>query len=410
MSHPPTNFPIPENSRSGRKPFPPEVEPGVLVEVRKQTVWPCFDNRLLNGVKMNIGLQGFRGLGFHESKAQEGAGGQSSPSSLSSSPPLSSSRSPTRSSSTASWRAPGTGTRTGMGTGTGTGTGSGTGTTKGGSGKRRRQRAAAPSAEEAAEQAVVDNLSEWRNNRPLIVMAMERLGVSMAEMFGGPSGGSEATDVSIETVHLLLDDVAKLRPVTIRAAVLAVLTKHFRPHIFLTLWSLAAQEHEEVFAERILSLRRDFADPRFEDSFLLPDEDLLPGQPVGHNVLCLSTFLFISADKVSEEILEGSLLSNANPPLSLMHPLYFWMAIIRIAPKLMRHGTCVWQTHSNTVTGRPIVTRTRYTLVGDKVHTAFQDVSKLYPHILALPSLDEAVERHCHADDSTDGDSTEALH
>jgi len=53
----------------GRKPFHPEVEAAILKEVRRTKVWECFEGEFDNrGKAVQIGMYGFRGLGFWESQ------------------------------------------------------------------------------------------------------------------------------------------------------------------------------------------------------------------------------------------------------------------------------------------------------------------------------------------------------
>lgn len=54
----------------GRKPFPPKVEQALLIELRQQRIWPCFKGVIVKGRRSNIGMQGFRTLGWHERHEQ----------------------------------------------------------------------------------------------------------------------------------------------------------------------------------------------------------------------------------------------------------------------------------------------------------------------------------------------------
>ena len=52
--------------RDGRRPFPPDLEPLVVREIRKKETWPCFAGSTDSKV-LNIGKKGFRHHAFHES-------------------------------------------------------------------------------------------------------------------------------------------------------------------------------------------------------------------------------------------------------------------------------------------------------------------------------------------------------
>jgi len=77
-----------------RRPFPPHVEASLLIELRKQKTWPCFEGRMSQNENkpIKIGEQGFRTHGYHERKASEAKDSQQradrniSPSNFSSSP------------------------------------------------------------------------------------------------------------------------------------------------------------------------------------------------------------------------------------------------------------------------------------------------------------------------------------
>jgi len=45
----------------GRRPFEPEEEAAVLLELRRKRVWPCFADK-----ETSIGAKGYRGYGYHE--------------------------------------------------------------------------------------------------------------------------------------------------------------------------------------------------------------------------------------------------------------------------------------------------------------------------------------------------------
>lgn len=48
----------------GLEAFTPEEEKGILIELRKKEVWPCFKQ-----TRLRIGINGFRAFGYHESVA-----------------------------------------------------------------------------------------------------------------------------------------------------------------------------------------------------------------------------------------------------------------------------------------------------------------------------------------------------
>mmetsp|Transcript_8971 Transcript_8971/g.15782 ORF Transcript_8971/g.15782 Transcript_8971/m.15782 type:complete len:313 (-) Transcript_8971:210-1148(-) len=52
-----------------RKPFSPEVEASILPIIRRNEVWACFRNKSHDSKPCNIGLYGFRGMGYWESQA-----------------------------------------------------------------------------------------------------------------------------------------------------------------------------------------------------------------------------------------------------------------------------------------------------------------------------------------------------
>jgi hypothetical protein len=56
-----------------RRPFPPDVEKSLLVELRRQQTWPCFEGRAgaSDDRAIKIGEQGFRTMGYHEKNAYD---------------------------------------------------------------------------------------------------------------------------------------------------------------------------------------------------------------------------------------------------------------------------------------------------------------------------------------------------
>ncbi|GBG29529.1 Guanine nucleotide-binding protein-like 1 [Hondaea fermentalgiana] len=56
-----------------RRPFPPHIEASLLVELRKQKTWACFEGRMSQNENkpIKIGEQGFRTHGYHERKASD---------------------------------------------------------------------------------------------------------------------------------------------------------------------------------------------------------------------------------------------------------------------------------------------------------------------------------------------------
>jgi len=71
-----------------RRPFPPRIETSLLIELRKQKTWPCFEGRVSKNENkpIKIGEQGFRTMGYHEKKAFEAA--ESSQKSSTGTPPF----------------------------------------------------------------------------------------------------------------------------------------------------------------------------------------------------------------------------------------------------------------------------------------------------------------------------------
>jgi len=67
-----------------RRPFPPRVEEKLLVQLRKQKTWACFEGRFstTEGRLIKIGEQGFRTLGYHERKRSESDESQGFPGGL----------------------------------------------------------------------------------------------------------------------------------------------------------------------------------------------------------------------------------------------------------------------------------------------------------------------------------------
>mmetsp|Transcript_5714 Transcript_5714/g.7496 ORF Transcript_5714/g.7496 Transcript_5714/m.7496 type:complete len:249 (-) Transcript_5714:366-1112(-) len=54
---------------SRRKPFPPEIESCVLERLRERRVWECFAQDEESDIR--IGVQGFRKMGYYESRSEE---------------------------------------------------------------------------------------------------------------------------------------------------------------------------------------------------------------------------------------------------------------------------------------------------------------------------------------------------
>eukprot|EP00515_Schizochytrium_aggregatum_P005781 CAMPEP_0202051236 /NCGR_PEP_ID=MMETSP0963-20130614/4504_1 /ASSEMBLY_ACC=CAM_ASM_000494 /TAXON_ID=4773 /ORGANISM="Schizochytrium aggregatum, Strain ATCC28209" /LENGTH=254 /DNA_ID=CAMNT_0048616391 /DNA_START=66 /DNA_END=830 /DNA_ORIENTATION=- len=58
--------------QDGRKPFAPKVEEAILRIVRKNEIWDCFQGTVdAAGRRVQVGLYGFRGSGYWETRADE---------------------------------------------------------------------------------------------------------------------------------------------------------------------------------------------------------------------------------------------------------------------------------------------------------------------------------------------------
>mmetsp|Transcript_11377 Transcript_11377/g.22236 ORF Transcript_11377/g.22236 Transcript_11377/m.22236 type:complete len:1001 (-) Transcript_11377:456-3458(-) len=241
--------------------------------------------------------------------------------------------------------------------------------------------------EELIKETVQANRSAWSRIPHLLFMAMERMGISLDEFWDDYDGDHEPT---IDNVTCILTD--DVHPQTLRASGLIVMTKFFRPHHFLSLMSITNLSHtEKIFDKRVIGLPVNIQDPRFEKSFLLPDAGLIPNLPTGCNVFCLNTFMYTSSDRTAQSILKGQI--SGGPPFHYLHPLQFWMVVAYVIPTLMRDGELIWQSFGRTFKGDPIITRSKYIIVGDTVQTQFQDVTHIYPRLMELPTFDEVVEK-----------------
>ena len=54
----------------------------------------------------------------------------------------------------------------------------------------------------------------------------------------------------------------------------------------------------------------------------------------------------------------------------------------------------LWQAFTKTMKGKPMISRTIYKILGNTIQTVFQDVTHLYPEIMALPPIDHVVNAH----------------
>jgi hypothetical protein len=380
----------------GRKPFPPEAERSLLVELRQQKVWDCFKNRTFdNGERMNIGLQGFRGYGYHEKSllppealealTAKKAGGKSAE--AESDDEGGPSRKRKKASSVD--KAAGTG-------------GSKENKDKEGGGDDEsvasgleaaaQEGAMLPASPAIGSARVKHNMNEWRTNPVLIQVAARKLKLTHEELFGPDSSVPDVFDPA-HPERLVEVLSAAVNPRTVRAAVITVMTRFFLPHQFLALMSISLGTQEnDIFEDRILGLDLSIRDPRFDPFFLLTNEDLLPGLPIGTNIFCLQTYVYISADNNSRIIMEGDITGKVGQ--SMVHPLQFWMIVMQILPRLMQTGELLWQAYTRTQRGRPFISRTRYRLRGSQIITTYQDVTHLFPEIMALPPMDEVIARH----------------
>ncbi|GBG23868.1 Nitrate reductase NADH [Hondaea fermentalgiana] len=458
----------------GRKPFLREVEAAVLIELRRQNVWPCFaDRTTAKGDPINIGQHGFRGQGYHENLrlpenmrksrrntsaarprqqnhaagTSDGNGPHSRPNAPRAAPPPALHQQhpphPSHPQFPHAYHAPGgvapppiprprppppilsgynlneTATtplshttspsplkaeysiadaeiadprdskrkRAQSGARSAAAPSPFAGSVSSGEDGTSCSEAGANTSMRFNPNAVPANRTEWSQNPNLVVIACETMGIPLCEF--DESIQDEAIP-SIERVPdiLRLDHI----PLTLRAAGLRVMTKYFRPHHFLSLMSIAkTTQTDGIFDNRITRLPVNLRDPRFARSFLLPDADLVPSHPVGRNIFCLNTFMYISSDHTARTILEGAV--EGSPTLKFLHPLQFWMVVVHVIPMLMERGELVWQSFGNTYKGKPMIARSKYKIVGDTVHTCFQNVSHLYPNLMAMPSLGEVRRR-----------------
>eukprot|EP00516_Mucochytrium_quahogii_P005044 CAMPEP_0203756578 /NCGR_PEP_ID=MMETSP0098-20131031/9834_1 /ASSEMBLY_ACC=CAM_ASM_000208 /TAXON_ID=96639 /ORGANISM=" , Strain NY0313808BC1" /LENGTH=535 /DNA_ID=CAMNT_0050648513 /DNA_START=266 /DNA_END=1873 /DNA_ORIENTATION=- len=335
----------------GRKAFPALVEKSLLVELRKQKVWPCFEKRFhANGEKINIGLQGFRGSGHNEGSQVVNGSNSGQNARASAAPPLSFHQ-------------------------------------------RKRQRDNANLWDTTnVETQIATNIESWRGNAALIRMMSKKLGVLTAEVFSlGRTDKLPLADERETELFKVLESSAN--PRTLRAAILVCMTRFFQPHQFMSMVtaSTAFGDDSALFDERVLSLDMSIKDRRFDPNFLMPKEGFIPGVKVGQNRFCMNTFMYISSDDNSREIMEGDMTGQI--PNNRIHPLAFWMVKLHIYPQLLQRRKLLWQTTSTTLLGKPIVLRTLYEIDGDVINTTFQDVSRLFPDILALESFDVVIDR-----------------
>ena len=382
----------------GRKPFPPEVERSLLVELRQQQVWDCFRNRTFdNGERMNIGLQGFRGYGYHEKSllppealealTAKKAGGKSAE--AESDDEGGPSRKRKKASPGDKAAAAGKGGTKEIKDKEGGGHDE---SVASGLEAAAQEGAVLPASPAIGPARIKHNMNEWRTNAVLIQVTARKLKVTHEELFGPDSSMPDVFDPA-HPERLVEVLSAAVKPRTVRAAVLTVMTRFFLPHQFLTLSSISlATQENDIFEDRVLGLDLSIRDPRFDPFFLLPNEDLLPGLPVASNIFCLQTYVYISADNNSRIMMEGDITGKVAQ--SFVHPLQFWMILMQILPRLMQTGELLWQAYTRTQRGKPFISRTRYRLQGLQIITKYQDVSHLFPEIMALPPMDEVVQRH----------------
>lgn len=342
----------------GRKPFPIEVERGLLVDLRRQEVWNCYAGRTnAQGERVSIGLQGFRGLGYHE-KAN-------TPEYL-------------LPAKTAKKR-------------------------KGLTDKAKRKRSSYKREVDVPIKDRVDaNLQQWRSNTGLILTAALQLGVLPAEVFGNRpdmAGIFKNTQENVTNEQLFEVLGPMANPRTVRAAALVVFTRFFTPGQFFTLFSVCNLFDAKTFNNKFLSMDLSIRDDRIDPNFILPGKegwewfDLVSDLPIYQNSFSLDTITFIEQDPKSVKMLgnvKGKFASK------LLHPFQFWMTLIQIIPRVVTSGQQVWQSYSRHTDGTPLISRTRYTLDpgGKIIHTEFQEVTHLYPEIMALPPLEDVIEQY----------------
>ncbi len=351
----------------GRKPFPIEVERAVLVDLRKQKVWACYEGRLSSsGEKMSIGLQGFRGMGYHEKKSM--------PSYL-----LPTKQKKKRSPAAAS---------------------ASSGAGAAGSleqGKRNREDMESGGGTRVVlvpiQDRVDENLKTWKQVPKLITICARKLGVRAEELFDNvPSLQDVFEESSVENNKILCVLGPSANPRTVRAAALVVWTRFFKPTQFFSLLGMSTIYKPDLFDNKFMALDLSVRDDRIDPNFMLPGKegwewyDLEPELPCLRNVFDMDTCMYIDQDEISQRYM-GNMKGSFAP--NLLHPFQFWMTIIQIIPHVMSKGQVVWQTQAINQRGKTMVSRTRYTIHGNHIKTCFQDVTHLYPDIMALPPLEE---------------------
>mmetsp|Transcript_9547 Transcript_9547/g.15638 ORF Transcript_9547/g.15638 Transcript_9547/m.15638 type:complete len:572 (-) Transcript_9547:52-1767(-) len=357
----------------GRKPFPANVEAALLRELRKQRVWPCFQGVSRNGKNINIGLQGFRTLGYNENLKATGSIAEKTKKKKHQSAETQESK------------------------------------------KRRRhntdKRIVMPDGHFSDKDGSEENdrerimLLKWMENRAVLRVLMETFRVEPVEFIGdveGAHSGLDLTTLGLDDTDLMLL-CSKAQPKSIRAGIVHRIVRTLPPAVFTSHYGTVAALARQIVNPEILELMRapiDIDDPRMHKSFTIPsaaEREFQPNLPVGHNILCPRTAVVISSDATGQRII-GSDTTGSHLSTN-MDGLSFWCLISELLPALWQDGKFWFRCHvklKDIQTNMPTmkVLLVKYTWRNEKIYSEFQDVTSLHPELDELPPLTEVVKAH----------------
>jgi len=313
----------------GRRPFPEDIEEALIKELKKQKKWPCFEGKLCDGKELNIGLQGIRTLGFHESQRSKTQVVQQTKANMQPRGLLQ---------SEVGIRSPG-------------------------------------DSHQTLEQLSLSCLMKWMKNRRVYSLILNTFQVSINEYsinkgasggFSGLGGGGDILllspsvcpkTVRADFVHNMLRSLTPARFCSILQS-----CKEFAPHL--------VDQYAIMKLQGPITIHH----LRFEGQVLIRDENLRfnPAWLIGHETICASTLVYTKCDSNAELILGAS--EESRHLGASMQASFFWLFVKSIFPALLTSGVALFESKRVTPLGNEIVLLCEYTWVPEEdcIHVKLQ--------------------------------------